>query len=505
METLSLNAVPRSIWSWQTILKLFIYFAALGLLLSYLHQGYWDNPTHKIWTVLAFVGSWRYGWWSIHFIRSRIYRNYVYPKLQRDCTNLLRNGWRPSELVVVITIFKERPDTLKAVLASIFEESHLLNLPVRIFAAVGDSQDSHDIDVALASLPVYSDRESKVYIVKQDLPGKRVALGLALRSLSRRGVEADTPIILMDSDTILLPGCLQRCLPVFALRPSVVALTTDETVTVIGPKWMQDWLDMRFAQRHLGMQSHALSNKVLTLTGRMSIFRASIVVDESFIRTLEADHLEHWLWGKFRFLSGDDKSTWYSILRDGGDMLYIPDAMVHTIEHISGNGYERMLQNFKRWSGNMLRNGSRALALGPRRVGWFIWWCVLDQRLAVWTPLLAPTFLILALAHGNFLFPITYLIWIAFSRMLVGLVLFSHTGRIMWHLPFIMFINQVTNSVVKVYVSFRLPMQKWVNRGNQTLTLKKNWLYVLRFYMARFLTTLWVVCFLSLASWYAGW
>jgi len=58
------------------------------------------------------------------------------------------------------------------------------------------------------------------------------------------------------------------------------------------------------------MQSHALSGRVLTLTGRMSVFRGEHLTKIDFIRLVEADCLDHWLWGRFRFLSGDDKSTW---------------------------------------------------------------------------------------------------------------------------------------------------------------------------------------------------
>jgi len=40
-----------------------------------------------------------------------------------------------------------------------------------------------------------------------------------------------------------------------------------------------------------------------------SISKTPIVVEEEFIKAVEADYLDHWLWGRFRFLSGDDKST----------------------------------------------------------------------------------------------------------------------------------------------------------------------------------------------------
>ena len=140
---------------------------------------------------------------------------------------------------------------------------------------------------------------------------------------------------------------------------------------VMGQLGCETWLLMRFAQRRIAMQSHALSKKVLTLTGRMSVFRAKHLASLKMIRLLEADHLEHWLWGEFRFLSGDDKSTWYYMLLQNAKMLYVPDAMVYTVEFIEGTGLDRMVQNFRRWSGNMLRNGSRALALGPHKVGFF--------------------------------------------------------------------------------------------------------------------------------------
>ncbi len=97
----------------------------------------------------------------------------------------------------------------------------------------------------------------------------------------------------------------------------------------------------------------------------MSCFRAEHIINEEFIRLQEADFLNHWLWGTFRFLSGDDKSTWYTLLKYGVRMTYVPDANGTTIEVVEGNGYRRMVENLRRWSGNMLRNGARAIVLGP--------------------------------------------------------------------------------------------------------------------------------------------
>ena len=96
--------------------------------------------------------------------------------------------------------------------------------------------------------------------------------------------------------------------------PNVGGLTTNEFCKVEGSYTMSEWHKMRFAQRHLNMCSMALTRRVLTLTGRMSLFRADIVTDARFIHDVQHDALDHWRLGRFKFLTGDDKSTWYSLM-----------------------------------------------------------------------------------------------------------------------------------------------------------------------------------------------
>ena len=51
-------------------------------------------------------------------------------------------------------------------------------------------------------------------------------------------------------------------------------------------------------------------------------------------------------------------------------MLYLPDVRVVTIEHPPARWLlPAATQLMLRWFGNMLRTSSRAIALGPRRVG----------------------------------------------------------------------------------------------------------------------------------------
>ncbi|HRD75799.1 MAG TPA: glycosyltransferase, partial [Hyphomicrobiaceae bacterium] len=174
---------------------------------------------------------------------------------------------------------------------------------------LGSSELADEQKIARHLKLVASDLDITLRIIRQNQPGKRVAIALILRAMSRAGLAKDDLVIFMDGDFVYHPGLVRKSAPLFACDPKLHALTTDEHVIVRGPWWMQSWLNMRFAQRRMAMQSHALSNRVLTLTGRCSIFRGTHIASDEFIRLQEADYLHHWLWGTFRFLSGDDKST----------------------------------------------------------------------------------------------------------------------------------------------------------------------------------------------------
>jgi len=260
---------------------------------------------------------------------------------------------------------------------------------------------------------------------------------------------------------------------------------------VRGPGWMQSWLNMRFAQRRMAMQSHALSNRVLTLTGRCSVFRATHIVSEEFIRLQEADYLTHWLWGTFRFLSGDDKSTWYTLLKRGVKMTYVPDASGTTIEVVEGSGYRRMVENLRRWSGNMLRNGWRAIMLGPGKMPVFIWWCCVDQRIAMWTMLISPMIAIAGAIKYGSSFVLSYIVYIAVTRMCLSMVLFTYARRVDLSFVWTLYANQMLNAVVKIYMQWRLAKQKWTNRGNQKAGFAGGGaLALFREAMAAYMTTL---------------
>src|SRR5690606_34958711 len=154
-------------------------------------------------------------------------------------------------------------------------------------------------------------------------------------------------------------------------------------------------------QRHIYMSSVSLSKRVTTLTGRMSVFRASVVTHPDFIATIENDHLDHGRLGRFRFLTGDDKSSLFWVMKRGYEQIYVPDVKVLTIEDAPASGFFRYSSGLmRRWFGNMLRTNARILNLGFFRMPPFVWWTFLDQRINMWTTMAGPVFAVmLAIKH----------------------------------------------------------------------------------------------------------
>ena len=81
------------------------------------------------------------------------------------------------------------------------------------------------------------------------------------------------------------------------------------------------------------------------------MFRASIVTTPEFIEEVRNDQVEHWRFGKLKFLTGDDKSSCYHLMKTGWDMIYVPDVLVETVEHPpSDNFFKASTMLMFRWS-----------------------------------------------------------------------------------------------------------------------------------------------------------
>jgi glycosyltransferase Alg8 len=457
------TASPRLLALRSVLLPVLLYGAGSYAFLSWGRAGL--APLHPD-VILTFgvLAFWRYGWQLVHYARAAWYALWHYPRLREAAHRIAsRRPW-PRRIYFVMPCYMEEAwvsmEAMQAVMANIAG----LPCQVTLVAAVGCDQDESVIASAWRAHPA---RDQVELVFQRQSQGKRVALGHALRAVARRyDDEPDSITVLMDGDTWLGPGALERVLPFFVAYRDLGALTTNEAAYIPGKgAWYRDWFGLKFGQRNVLFQSHALSHKVLTLTGRFSVFRTSIVVAEDFLRMIESDTLDHWLHGRFRFLMGDDKSSWFHVLRAGWKMLYLPDVTCVSLESRELTFLRASVSLPYRWFGNTMRNNPRALALGPWRTGWFIWFVLLDQRLSMWTSLVGISGATVLAVTKSLLFLPMYIAWAALVRTVQLVMIAAHGHRVSLRSIPIMLYTHWVGSVVKIRAWHHLADQSWSKGG----------------------------------------
>lgn len=446
----------------STISGWLLYLGALCMLAWSLPPTAFE-PGHKhFWIAIGAIAIWRYSLGALHFLRGMYFMHVAYPRARR-AAEALGDDARPPAYYLLITSFRIDPATTAAVYRAAIREAVATNVPTTIVASIVELADEQLIKLLWERLAP-PDRV-RLSIVRIQGTGKRDALAQGFRAISRVAPDADALVAVIDGDTVLDPGVLEKTSPYFRLFPRVGALTTNEFCAVRGGYAMREWHALRFAQRHINMCSMALSRRVLTLTGRMSLFRACIVVQPEFINDVQNDALDHWRLGRFRFLTGDDKSSWFSLMRLGWDTWYVPDASITTVEHPPDRSFLRASRQLMfRWYGNSLRQNSRAVRLGGRRLGAFATYVLWDQRISMWTSLLGLSITLLSSAVYGVELLLAYLLWIGASRLLLTLLLACSGHRIGPAFPALLYYNQIVGSLMKIDVMFHLDRQSWTRQ-----------------------------------------
>jgi glycosyltransferase Alg8 len=449
-----------------------IYFGLLAMLWRFLPHSTMTLDELSLLMVVGVIGVWRYALGLTHFIRSQIFLRIVYP-MHRRAAQALGDAGLPSHVYLMVTSFRIASSTTAAVYRAVIHEASNCGLPTTIVASIVELADERLVLTLWEKLK--PPPSVQLRIVRIAGTGKRDGLAQGFRSISRCMPEHDAVVAVIDGDTVIHDGIIRQCAPYLKLFPNVGAMTTNEFCEVDGGLLMREWHSLRFAQRHASMCSMALSKRVLTLTGRMSLFRAAVVTDPSFIADVENDSLQHWRLGRFKFLTGDDKSSWYSLMRLGWDTYYVPDATINTIEHPPDPSFLRASRQLMfRWYGNSLRQNSRATKLGPGRLGWFCYYVIWDQRISMWTSLLGITAAVLISLKQGGAALMAYFIWVGVSRAYMTLLLLPTGHRVGPLYPLLIYYSQIVGSLVKINVFFHLDQQSWT-RQKTTLARQEGY------------------------------
>jgi mannuronan synthase len=460
------------------------------------------------WIPVSILVAWRWCWVLIHWTRAVIYRQFSYPRMRREAEIAVAQKGPIPELALLAVTYKEHPRITHEVFCSVFDEiarvEGLERRPV-VVAVTGNDDDDAGIRAARDEVArrVPAERLAELVLLR-GTEGKRRALASGLEWIRAWQKHPDGAFICMDGDTQLEPGVISRSLGFFRLEPPIAAMTTNEHVAVAGPAWFSEWLHLRHGLRDLYASSIALSRRLLCLTGRYSMFRAD-ALDEGFIEIVRADHVQSWLWGDYALLSGDDKSTWFHLLQQGKRMIYLPDVSVVTHEIIHGNSFIRAYHNLRRWGGNMIRNSERAISLGPRRLGVFTWWCLVDQRISMWTVLVGPLAVVMMAFAGRWDLACAYMLWVMVSRNLRVAPGWLHARRISIAYAPLSAILDWCSAVVKIWVVFFPAKQFWFNRGHRELDSTSHKHKILeRKVAAGSLMTAAILCLVAFVAWLTG-
>ena len=465
----------------------FVIYILILIIYAFLLPSYVFDPYQKkLIFVVATIGLWRYGWFFLNILRAYIYKNYKFKKI-RKLEEDFDKSIDPEHIFLLITTFRIDVNITIKVYTEAIKDAILSGYNITIIASIVEMSEERLIrKIFLSANPP---KRIKLVITRIRGTGKRDALAAGYRVVANAPYNLEKCVVaVIDGDSIITPNLLRKCARLFGLDSDLGGLTTDEDATL--PKTPQNiheyiyeqWYKMRFAQRNISMSSISLSDRILTLTGRMSMIRANIVAQESFIKTVQTDHVKHWRLGVFGFLTGDDKSSLYYVMKDGWKMLYVPDVMVHTVEEIvNDNFFKGSLELMRRWFGNQYRTNSRQLKIKNARkiVQTYPWYAMIDQRLTRWT---TPYGFFMALfgsfSWGGGIFAI-YIWWIMFTRLIMVFVYRISRKDIHPSWPLLLYYNQLIGSFVKIYIWNHLYKQRWTRQKTKAAKAQRyiEWYY----------------------------
>jgi glycosyltransferase Alg8 len=416
---------------------------------------------------LGAVGIWRYTWFATNIIRSLIYRKIKFKKIRR-LEQEAGDEIDPEHVFILITTFRIGTSVSVEVYRAAIKEAINCGYEVTLIASIVEM--SEERLVRRIFLEMNPPERVKLVITRIKGTGKRDGLAVGFRVVANAPVNLYNSVVaVVDGDSILGEGVIRKSARLFGLNENLGALTTDEDATLEGKDFATNiyrrWYRLRFAQRNVTMSSLALSDRVLTLTGRMSMIRANIVADREFVDTVQNDYIEHWRLGRFKFLTGDDKSSWYYVIKNGWDMWYVPDVVVYTIEEIPHrNFFIGSLMLMQRWFGNQYRTNSRALKIPREVLGWYAWYALWDQRVTMWTSLYGLFIAFFGSIHWGWYVFGAYIWWVMLSRLLMTFAYRTSRKDILPSWPFFLYYNQIVGSVVKIYIWNHLYKQSWTRQ-----------------------------------------
>jgi cellulose synthase/poly-beta-1,6-N-acetylglucosamine synthase-like glycosyltransferase len=371
------------------------------------------------WVPLGVLGVVRWAFWLVRRIPATLYRP-VYTDHR-------------ASMSVVVPVYQEDPRIFELAITSWLQNE------VDEVILVIDESDVRCQEVA-ARYPVT--------VIVTDVPGKRDAL--------RRGWEAaSTEIVaLVDSDVIWADNAADELMMPFA-DPRVGGVASRQNV--YDPNGFLSrvndmYLDYRYfdenaAQTYLG-------RAVSCISGRTAVYRRELLLEIS-------DEFMNETFLGVPCLSGDDKCLTRLILARGHDTVMQRTARVWST---FPSDVRTFVKQRMRWSRNTWRSDIAALFL--ERWAWrrpYLALTMLDKMVASFTVLVAPVYMVLAVAEQQWRFVFTLFVWWWVSRSAKLLPHLRRRPSSFFLVPAFVGVTFVM-AVVKIYALATIRRQRWLTR-----------------------------------------
>ena len=201
----------------------------------------WNPDTKRFIFIIGILAIWRYGWAILNWVRFLIFKHKVFPKWRKKVDDA-GEGALPSHNYFLVTSFRIGSETTRRVYDSVVAEAINCGIPTTIVVSLVERADQGLVKKIFEN---HSPPEHvKLVFVRIAGTGKRDALAVGFRAISRRCPPEDSVVSVIDGDSMLPLGMVRKCAPFFKTMPNLGALTTEEVCEVEG-KWLfRDWYNI---------------------------------------------------------------------------------------------------------------------------------------------------------------------------------------------------------------------------------------------------------------------
>ncbi|HEX7274333.1 MAG TPA: glycosyltransferase, partial [Nitrososphaeraceae archaeon] len=340
---------------------------------DYIFRNFIPSSFYNYWLIipLGIIGTWRWTIWLIKKIVATLYSP-ITPGSPKDASVATEK----LSVSVIIPVYKEDKKIFKRSL-----ESWWKNNPAEIIAIIDQSDPE-----CVAEFKEFQKGKSNLKLIVTSKPGKRAALADGIAE-SKGSILA-----LTDSDTMWDSNFLENALGPFQVDPKIGGVTPRyhpiETRT-IWQKMTDIFWDMR---NYYDMPAQTAGGKALScLSGKTALYRREILLPKMNL------FLNEVILGRKKE-SGEDKCFTRLVQQEGWKTYYQSSAVIYSS---AAPGFDQFIRQRIRWARNSHNSDFQSLWSG------WVWKCpylafsMIDRFISVFTLLLGPIFLSIALFENQ--------------------------------------------------------------------------------------------------------